>query len=168
MPTGAGKSVCYQVPGVVMDGLALVVSPLVSLMGDQVRALLDAGIRGAYLNSTLTPGQQSTVLRRALDGAYQIMYVAPERLVEVPRIRAEGGHPARCRGRGGTACPSGPGFPPVVRPSAISSRSCRTVPSWRRSRPATARVRADTCACSTCATPTRWSRFRPPEPVLRR
>ena len=56
MPTGAGKSVCYQVPGVVMDGLALVVSPLVSLMGDQVRTLLDAGIRGAYLNSTLTPG----------------------------------------------------------------------------------------------------------------
>lgn len=85
MPTGAGKSVCYQVPGVVMDGLALVVSPLVSLMGDQVRTLLDAGIRGAYLNSTLTPGQQSTVLRRALDGAYQIMYVAPERLAD-PRF----------------------------------------------------------------------------------
>ena len=85
MPTGAGKSVCYQVPGIVMEGLALVVSPLVSLMGDQVRALLDAGIRGAYLNSTLTPGQQSTVLRRALDGAYQIMYVAPERLAD-PRF----------------------------------------------------------------------------------
>lgn len=85
MPTGAGKSVCYQVPGVVMDGLAIVVSPLVSLMGDQVRALLDAGIRGAYLNSALTPGQQSTVLRRALDGAYQIMYVAPERLSD-PRF----------------------------------------------------------------------------------
>ena len=85
MPTGAGKSVCYQVPGVVMDGLALVVSPLVSLMGDQVRALLDAGIRGAYLNSTLTPGQQATVLHRALDGAYQIMYVAPERLAD-PRF----------------------------------------------------------------------------------
>ena len=73
MPTGAGKSVCYQVPGIVMEGLALVVSPLVSLMGDQVRALLDAGVRGAYLNSTLTPGQQATVLRRALAGAYQIM-----------------------------------------------------------------------------------------------
>lgn len=80
MPTGAGKSVCYQVPGVVMGGLTLVVSPLVSLMGDQVRSLVDAGIRGAYLNSTLTPSQQSTVLKRALEGAYQIMYVAPERL----------------------------------------------------------------------------------------
>ena len=85
MPTGAGKSVCYQVPGIVMEGLALVVSPLVSLMGDQVRALLDAGVRGAYLNSTLTPGQQATVLRRALAGAYQIMYVAPERLAD-PRF----------------------------------------------------------------------------------
>ena len=85
MPTGAGKSVCYQVPGIVMDGLSLVVSPLVSLMGDQVRALLDAGVRGAYLNSTLTPGQQATVLRRALAGAYQIMYVAPERLAD-PRF----------------------------------------------------------------------------------
>lgn len=85
MPTGAGKSICYQVPGIVLSGLTLVVSPLVSLMGDQVRALLDAGVRGAYLNSTLTPGQQSTVLRRALEGAYQIMYVAPERLAD-PRF----------------------------------------------------------------------------------
>lgn len=87
MPTGAGKSVCYQVPGVVMGGLALVVSPLVSLMGDQVRALRAAGVRGAYLNSTLTPGQQATVLRRALEGAYQVMYVAPERLSD-PRFIA--------------------------------------------------------------------------------
>lgn len=87
MPTGAGKSVCYQVPGIVLEGLTLVVSPLVSLMGDQVRALLDAGVRGAYLNSTLTPGQQATVLRRALVGAYQIMYVAPERLTD-PRFLA--------------------------------------------------------------------------------
>lgn len=85
MPTGAGKSICYQVPGIVMEGLTLVVSPLVSLMGDQVRALLDAGVRGAFLNSTLTPGQQSTVLRRALEGTYQIMYVAPERLAD-PRF----------------------------------------------------------------------------------
>ena len=80
MPTGAGKSLCYQVPGVVLGGLTLVISPLVSLMGDQVRALVDAGVRAAYLNSTLSPGQQGTVLRRALSGDYQIMYVAPERL----------------------------------------------------------------------------------------
>ena len=85
MPTGAGKSICYQIPGVVLPGLTLVVSPLVSLMGDQVRALLDAGVRGSYLNSTLTPGQQGTVMRRALAGAYDIMYVAPERLAD-PRF----------------------------------------------------------------------------------
>lgn len=85
MPTGAGKSLCYQVPGVVAPGLALVVSPLVSLMGDQVRSLLDAGVRGAYLNSSLTPGQQATVMSRALQGSYDLMYVAPERLAD-PRF----------------------------------------------------------------------------------
>ena len=87
MPTGAGKSICYQVPGIALGGLTVVISPLVSLMGDQVRALVDAGVRGAYLNSTLTPGQQATVLRRAAEGAYQIMYVAPERLFD-PRFLA--------------------------------------------------------------------------------
>ena len=80
MPTGAGKSICYQVPAIMLEGLTLVVSPLVSLMGDQVRALKEAGVRGAYLNSSLTPSQQSTVLARAREGAYDLMYVAPERL----------------------------------------------------------------------------------------
>lgn len=87
MPTGAGKSVCYQVPALMLPGLTLVVSPLVSLMSDQVRALKAAGARPAYLNSTLTLGQQNTVLRRAAEGWYQIMYVAPERLAD-PRFIA--------------------------------------------------------------------------------
>ncbi|MEC4183891.1 DNA helicase RecQ [Adlercreutzia sp. R21] len=85
MPTGAGKSICYQVPAVVLPGLTVVVSPLVSLMADQVRSLKEAGVRGSYLNSTLTPAQQSEVLARARAGAYDVMYVAPERLAD-PRF----------------------------------------------------------------------------------
>lgn len=87
MPTGAGKSICYQVPALALPGLTLVISPLVSLMGDQVRALKAAGARPSYLNSSLTPAQQNTVLKRASEGWYQIMYVAPERL-EDPRFLA--------------------------------------------------------------------------------
>ena len=87
MPTGAGKSVCYQVPALVLPGITFVVSPLVSLMGDQVRALKEAGARPSFLNSALTPAQQNTVLKRASEGWYQIMYVAPERLAD-PRFLA--------------------------------------------------------------------------------
>ena len=87
MPTGAGKSVCYQVPAALMCGLTIVVSPLISLMGDQVSGLREAGIRGSYLNSSLTPRQQAVVMARALDGWYDLMYVAPERLAD-PAFRA--------------------------------------------------------------------------------
>ena len=87
MPTGAGKSICYQVPALMLPGITFVVSPLVSLMGDQVRALKAVGARPSYLNSSLTLGQQNTVLKRAGEGWYQIMYVAPERLLE-PRFLA--------------------------------------------------------------------------------
>lgn len=80
MPTGAGKSVCYQIPGVVMAGVTLVISPLVSLMGDQVRSLQEAGVQAAFLNSTLSVSQQATVMNRALAGEYDLLYVAPERL----------------------------------------------------------------------------------------
>lgn len=80
MPTGAGKSVCYQIPAALLPGLTIVISPLVSLMADQVRALKEAGIRGSFFNSTLKPHVRPEVLRRALAGWYDIMYVAPERL----------------------------------------------------------------------------------------
>ncbi len=85
MPTGAGKSICYQVPALMLPGITFVVSPLLSLMEDQTRALLAAGARPSYLNSSLTPAQQNTVLKRAREGRYQLMYVAPERLLE-PRF----------------------------------------------------------------------------------
>ena len=80
MPTGAGKSVCYQVPALLMGGITLVISPLISLMMDQVKALNQAGIHAAYINSSLTESQISKALLYASQGRYQIIYVAPERL----------------------------------------------------------------------------------------
>ena len=81
MPTGAGKSLCYQVPALLMPGITLVVSPLISLMKDQVSALNQAGIHAAYLNSSLTPGQYAKALDNMVRGVYKIVYVAPERLM---------------------------------------------------------------------------------------
>ncbi len=87
MPTGAGKSMCYQVPALMMTGITLVISPLISLMADQVAALKSAGVPAAYLNSTLTPRQMELALERAYQGAYKIIYVAPERLETASFLR---------------------------------------------------------------------------------
>ncbi|MCI5899821.1 MAG: DNA helicase RecQ [Firmicutes bacterium] len=81
MPTGAGKSICYQIPALLMPGITLVISPLISLMKDQVTTLNQAGIHAAYLNSSLTPGQYRTALKYMVNGQYKIVYVAPERLL---------------------------------------------------------------------------------------
>ena len=81
MPTGAGKSVCYQVPSLMLDGVTIVISPLISLMIDQVKSLVNMGIKAAYLNSNLTPKQQALALQRVSMGAYKIIYVAPEKLL---------------------------------------------------------------------------------------
>lgn len=80
MPTSAGKSLCFQIPAIMSEGVALVVSPLISLMKDQVNSLIQSGIRAAYLNSSLTPQQYDTALSYAARGAYKLIYVAPERL----------------------------------------------------------------------------------------
>ena len=80
MPTGAGKSVCFQIPALMQEGISLIVSPLVSLMRDQVMALVQMGVPAAFLNSSLTPRQYALALERARQGRYKLIYVAPERL----------------------------------------------------------------------------------------
>ncbi len=80
MPTGAGKSICYQIPALLLPGITLVISPLISLMKDQVQALNQAGIHAAYINSSLSESQISKALKLAAGGQYKIIYVAPERL----------------------------------------------------------------------------------------
>ena len=80
MPTGAGKSLCYQLPALAMPGITLVVSPLISLMKDQVESLIHCGVAAAYLNSSLTERQYALALRYAGEGRYKLIYVAPERL----------------------------------------------------------------------------------------
>lgn len=80
LPTGAGKSLCFQIPALIMEGITLVISPLISLMKDQVASLNQVGIHAAFLNSSLTYGQYQKALAFAAEGRYKIIYVAPERL----------------------------------------------------------------------------------------
>ncbi|HJG41668.1 DNA helicase RecQ [Bifidobacterium pullorum] len=91
MPTGAGKSVCYQIPAALLPGVTIVVSPLISLMRDQVDALNDAGLSSAYINTTQDPHEQGMVLAQAAAGQVRLLYVAPERL-ETERFRRFAAH----------------------------------------------------------------------------
>ena len=86
MPTGAGKSICYQIPAAILSGVAIVISPLISLMRDQVDALNDVGLPAAFINTTQTPDEQDLVFAQALSGQIKLLYVAPERL-ETERFR---------------------------------------------------------------------------------
>lgn len=81
MPTGAGKSICFQVPALLFKGISIIVSPLISLMKDQVTALNQLGVHAAYINSSLTDGQFRKAMENARNGQYKIIYVAPERLM---------------------------------------------------------------------------------------
>ena len=81
LPTGGGKSLCFQAPALLREGLALVVSPLISLMKDQVDTLIANGVSAAYYNSTLSSDQKSTIAAGVREGRYRMLYVAPERLV---------------------------------------------------------------------------------------
>ena len=86
MPTGAGKSISYQIPAAILPGVAIVISPLISLMRDQVDALNDVGLPAAFINTTQTPDEQDLVFAQALSGQIKLLYVAPERL-ETERFR---------------------------------------------------------------------------------
>ena len=81
MPTGGGKSLCYQIPALVLDGVAIVVSPLIALMQDQVDALQQLGIKAAFLNSSLSANEARDVEQQVLNGELDLVYVAPERLL---------------------------------------------------------------------------------------
>ena len=81
MPTGAGKSLCFQIPAIMMEGITIVISPLISLMQDQVRSLNHKGIKAVFLNSTLLPSEYEQRLRKLQKGIYKVIYIAPERIL---------------------------------------------------------------------------------------
>src|SRR5258708_16760567 len=86
MPTGGGKSLCYQLPSLLRDGCGIVVSPLIALMRDQVAGLIEAGVKAAVLNSTLTFDEAAAVEQRLLAGDLDLLYVAPERRLAPRRL----------------------------------------------------------------------------------
>ncbi len=88
MPTGGGKSLCYQIPALLMPGLGIVISPLIALMRDQVRALDQLGVRSAFLNSSLSRSDQNEVIATAQRGDLDLLYVAPERILKEDTLTA--------------------------------------------------------------------------------
>src|SRR5689334_4581155 len=97
MPTGGGKSLCYQLPALLREGTALVISPLIALMQDQVAALKQLGIRAEFLNSTLNADQSREIRRSLNQGELDLLYVAPERLVMDSMLEALTGMAAESR-----------------------------------------------------------------------
>ena len=139
MPTGGGKSLCYQLPSLLREGCGIVVSPLIALMRDQVAGLLEAGVNAAVLNSTLSFDEASEVERRLLAGDLDLLYVAPERLL-TPRclvLARPGQYRAVCDRRGALRVAMGARFPPgIYRPvrarRALSRRAAHRADRDRR------------------------------------
>jgi len=83
MPTGGGKSMCFQIPALCFDGITIVVSPLISLMKDQVQALQSNGIKADFFNSSISPQEENDVIARATKGEIKLLYLSPEKLISV-------------------------------------------------------------------------------------
>jgi ATP-dependent DNA helicase RecQ len=145
LPTGGGKSLCFQLPAVARPGLAIVVSPLIALMKDQVDGLADAGIPATYLSSTLEPGEARDRMRGVREGRYRLLYVAPERLVQPGFLASLEGLDLRLVAVDEAHCVSqwGHDFRPEYRQVAGLRDLFPEVPIMALSATATDRVRAD-------------------------
>ena len=165
MPTGAGKSICYQVPALALPGLTLVVSPLISLMKDQVGALNEAGVPAACINSALSFEEMRDALYFAGRGEYKLLYVAPERLtapffldfarrVPISMVTVDEAH---CISTFLPPCPSARSFPPSPRPRPPRSATTSSVRS-------VSRTRSSSRPASTAPICTSRSKNRPPSP----
>ncbi len=146
MPTGGGKSLCFQLPALLRDGLTIVVSPLISLMKDQVDALQASGVAATFLNSALDGTQARSRLRGLYNGEFRLLYVAPERLMldsfiekvkELER-RADRDRRSALHQRMGPRFPTG-----ISRAGQAARRSCQTFPIMALTATATERVRGD-------------------------
>lgn len=148
MPTGGGKSLCYQVPALVMDGVTLVVSPLISLMKDQVSSLENAGVSAAYINSSLSPEELRLAYQRMGQGVYKIVYIAPERLEGEGFVSLARGMNIALLAVDEAHCISqwGQDFrPSYLRIPAFVERLSRRPPIAAFTATATSRVREDIC-----------------------
>jgi len=145
MPTGGGKSLCYQLPALAFEGITVVISPLIALMKDQVDALSSNGISAAYINSSLTPVQITNTLQEAREGRIKILYIAPERLAVFGFLDFLARMPINLIAIDEAHCISewGHDFRPDYRNLKTLRRSFPSIPIIALTATATERVRAD-------------------------
>lgn len=170
MPTGAGKSICFQIPAMLLPGITLVISPLISLMKDQVDALTAQGMPATFINSSLFAGEAGDRLNAIAAGRYKLVYVAPERLdtgyfqsvlahIQVSMVAVDEAH-AASRNGATTSAPAIARLRPLSRACRCRSSVPLPLPLHRRS----ATISPSCCACS-IGYP--YQRLRPAQSLLR-